>query len=154
MEMDKENVIVRMAIYDDWEDFWNLVEKRGATDSFEQAHMRYTVMIENPNHLIIIAEIEEIIIGYAWAQDYGSHLRTGHKLSRFHDLFVLEQYRHRGAAARLFETVRSWAEKNGSSWLQWNANPNSTSFYKKLGYNPIPEEEEGFPFFEIAYNKN
>ncbi|MFD2045492.1 GNAT family N-acetyltransferase [Ornithinibacillus salinisoli] len=107
--------------------------------------------MSSENHCICIAILDESIVGYGWLQDYGPHLRTGKTVHRFHDLFVLSDYRNRGAARAIFEYIIKWSELQGATWLQWNANPNSISFYEKLGYTSLPEEEEGYPFYEINF---
>ncbi|WP_142382823.1 hypothetical protein [Bacillus canaveralius] len=56
-------------------------------------------------------------------------------------------------AASLFESIRRWSEVNGASWLQWNANPASSGFYNRLGFKSIPEEDEGFPFYELVFEE-
>ncbi|MGE8205076.1 GNAT family N-acetyltransferase [Heyndrickxia sp. NPDC080065] len=149
--MNTKNVMIKLASSNDWEQVWSLLEKRGATDSKEQAEIRFHSVIESTNYLLPIALVDDRIAGYGWAQDYGYHLRAGTKTTRFHDLFVLSEYRNQGVATAIFETIKSWAKENGSNWFTWNANPTSSSFYTKLGYTPIPEEEEGFPFYEIEF---
>lgn len=144
-------LMIRSAGQDDWQKVWPLLEARGATDSKELAQDRYSYIVRSSSHFLPIAIADHKVIGYGWVQDYGPHLRSGQKLSRFHDLFVLPEHRNLGIAAALFESIRSWAEGNGASWLQWNGNPSSSSFYERLGYTPTPEEEEGFPFFEITF---
>ncbi|TCZ80142.1 N-acetyltransferase [Paenibacillus albiflavus] len=143
--------IVREATIQDLEQVWQLLKTRGATDSKELAEERILKVIASDDHYLLIAEYEDTIAGYAWAQNYGPHLRSGQMLFRFHDLFVYEQYRHKGIAASLLNSIIHWAKQSGASWLQWNANPTSSSFYYKLGYKSSPEEEEGFPFFELDF---
>jgi GNAT superfamily N-acetyltransferase len=109
--------------------------------------------MSSTNHFLPLAIVGNKAVGYGWVQDYGPHLRSGQKLHRFHDLFVLEEHRHHGIAALLFESIRQWSEENGASWLQWNANPTSSSFYKRLGFTSTPEEDEGFPFYEIVFKR-
>lgn len=151
--MGQIEIIVRSAEKRDWESVWHLLESRGATDNKEKAQDRFYSLVQNRDHFLPVAFDHKQAIGYGWVQDYGLHLRTGKKLCRFHDLFVLTEHRNKGVAAKIFDRVKSWAEESGASWLQWNANPTSSSFYEKLGYTPIPEEEEGFPFFEITFKE-
>ncbi|KYD10306.1 GNAT family N-acetyltransferase [Caldibacillus debilis] len=145
------DVVVRTAKEEDWENLWFLLEKRGGTDVRTAAEKRFLAYVQSPSHYIPVAYAGHQAVGYAWVQDYGPHLRTGKSIHRFHDLFVLAEYRNRGIGALLFQRIREWSEKNGASWLQWNANPASASFYRRLGFVPVPEEEEGFPFFEIEF---
>ena len=149
--MKKIEAIVRKAEETDWKPFWDLLHARGAADDEVSAKQRFITYISRPDHFLPIALLEDRTVGYGWAQDYGPHLRTGKRLHRFHDLFVLEEFRKKGIAAAIFHEIQEWSMMNGAAWLQWNANPSSTSFYKRLGFEPIPEEEEGFPFFEIDF---
>jgi GNAT superfamily N-acetyltransferase len=153
-EMSVLEITIRNAVKSDWENMWELLQLRGGTDSKELAESRFISMIQMDEHFIPIAIVEGKAVGYGWVQDYGCHLRTGTKLCRFHDLFVRQEYRKKGIASALFAEIQSWAKEKGATWLQWNANPTSTHFYKKLGFTPIPEEEEGFPFFEIKFKES
>lgn len=143
--------VTRMATHADWSEVWPLIHQRGASDSEELAKSRYLKYATSDDHVIVLGLVENRIVGYAWAQNFGPHLRTGKVLHRFHDLFVLEKYRNCGVARAMFEQIQDWSRKSGANWLQWNANPSSTGFYERLGFKSIPEEEEGFPFFEITY---
>ncbi|WP_246941032.1 GNAT family N-acetyltransferase [Bacillus pinisoli] len=145
------NIVIREAKLEDWEEVWWLLFKRGATDDQALARERIMKISSDPTHYLPIALQNEKAIGYGWVQSYGPHLRSGQILHRFHDLYVLPEYRNNGIAQALFTSVKTWSEQNGASWLQWNANPTSSSFYEKIGYQPIPEEEEGYPFYEITF---
>ncbi|WP_157911788.1 GNAT family N-acetyltransferase [Alteribacter populi] len=142
---------VRPAEQKDWLSVWSLLHDRGNTDDDEAAYKRFLYMIDDSNHCLNVATIDGYVVGYCWIQDYGPHLRTGQKAIRFHDLFVCETYRKKGVARALFENGKQWAKDNGANWFSWNANPNSSSFYTKLGYTPTPEEEEGFPYYEVEF---
>ncbi|WP_251572044.1 GNAT family N-acetyltransferase [Paenibacillus sp. MER TA 81-3] len=149
--MKQFDVEIRAAAESEWDQVWNLLERRGATDAKELAESRFLSIFQNRQHYLPIAAVDQKLVGYGWVQNYGPHLRSGQQLFRLHDLFVLEPYRKNRIAAALFESMKEWSQHNGASWLQWNANPTSTSFYMRLGYQPIPEEDEGFPFFEIEF---
>ncbi|WP_336245812.1 GNAT family N-acetyltransferase [Paenibacillus apiarius] len=149
--MKQFEIEIRAAAESEWEEVWNLLERRGATDSKELAASRFRSIVQNEQHYLPVAAVNKKLVGYGWAQNYGPHLRSGQQLFRLHDLFVLESYRNKRIAAFLFERMKEWSRLNGASWLQWNANPESASFYLRLGYQPIPEEDEGFPFFEIEF---
>ncbi|WP_142383394.1 GNAT family N-acetyltransferase [Bacillus sp. V3-13] len=59
------------------------------------------------NYFIPVAIVNHKAVGYGWIQDYGPHLRTGRKIHRFHDLFVLDEYRNKGIGALLFQIIKA-----------------------------------------------
>ncbi|MDM5155063.1 GNAT family N-acetyltransferase [Bacillus sp. DX1.1] len=150
--MVEANVVIRQATEQDWQTLWYLLQTRSGTDGKERAQQRFLSIIKNPDHFLPVAFVNDKVAGYGWIQNYGPHLRSGKSIHRFHDLFVLKDFRNKGIAAALFQQIKLWSEQTGAAWLQWNANPTSASFYEKLGYHSIPEEEKGFPFFEIEFN--
>jgi len=103
-----------------------------------------------PDHLLCVAGRGGGLIGYAWAQDYGPHLRTGEALVRIHDLFVEPGMRRRGVGKELFTYARRWAAGRGATYLQWQASRDALPFYAALGLagDPCPDPEH--PFFEIV----
>jgi len=103
-----------------------------------------------PDHLLCVAGRCGGLIGYAWAQDYGPHLRTGEAIVRIHDLFVEPGMRRRGVGKELFTYARRWAAGRGATYLQWQASRDALPFYAALGLagDPCPDPEH--PFFEIV----
>lgn len=98
-------------------------------------------------HFVGVAEAHGRVIGYAWAQDYGPHLRSGEAIVRIHDLFVDPDERRRGAGAALFSHVRDWASERGATYLQWQASHDAIPFYRALGHIGDPCPDPDHPFF-------
>jgi hypothetical protein len=82
------------------------------------------------DHYIPVAILNNKVLGYVWVQDYGPHIRLGHRKARLNDL---------------------WCEKRNVKWLEWQSSESALAFYEKLGFKgercPDPEH----PFFEIEY---
>ena len=128
-----------------------LLVAMGFVDNPNAAEARIIRSTEDKNHFLPVALFNNQIIGYAWVQDYGAHLRSGEHTARLHDLFVLPQYRKRGIARSLMEAIVDWAQNQPIKWLQWQASASAVPFYERLGYTgercPDPEH----PFFEIEF---
>ena len=102
----------------------------------------------------MLATVDDAIVGYAWVQDYGPHIRGGQRLARFHDLRVAEAFRLRGIGRRLFATARDWAHAHGVLWLQWQSSPHAVGFYERLGLRGEPCPQPDYPEFEIEFSDN
>lgn len=89
---------IRAAKIEDWNMVWELFFLMGKTDGQEKVKERFTTMINSEQHYIPVSILEQKIVGYAWVQDYGFHLRAGKKTSRLNDLLVLKEYRNRGGS--------------------------------------------------------
>jgi GNAT superfamily N-acetyltransferase len=141
----------RKAMVEDWQHFHALLTGMGSARNLGISHTLFKQYIKNSHHTIIVAEHQRDLLGYAWAQSYGPHLRSGDITARLNDLFVLPDYRHQGIAKGLLESVIDWAKTSGVKYLQWQASKTSASFYEKLGHVAIPDPDPEHPFFEIEF---
>lgn len=119
--------------------------------SSEQLRQRFREFIRRDDHCIVVADDGEVLVGYAWAQDIGPHLRSGDSIVRLHDLFVDEGVRLHGIGRSLFEFAREWARTRGARWLQWHAGTSAEAFYDALGITPTPSDDGIHPFYEIEF---
>jgi GNAT superfamily N-acetyltransferase len=78
-------------------------------------------------------------------------LRTGARTARLHDLFVTPDHRRRGIGSALFLAVKTWAERRGVRYLEWQASRAALPFYERLGYTGDPCPQPDYPFFEIEF---
>jgi hypothetical protein len=78
----------RIATADDWPEIEALLRAMGFTEgqSSEAIGARFSELVERTDHFICVAE-RNGLVGYAWAQDFGPHLRSGQSVAKLHDLF-------------------------------------------------------------------
>ncbi len=107
-----------------------------------------------PDHRLCVAEWDGTVVGYAWAQNHGPHLRTGESIIRIHDVFVQPDKRRNGIGRALFSDVRDWAAEQGAHYLQWQASQDALPFYGALGLAGDPCPDPGHPFFEVVLRSN
>ncbi len=86
---------VSPAVIDDFQELWPLLQAMGHTDTAEATAQRTRLIVQQSHHRLLVARVENALVGYAWAQDYGPHLRSGTSIVRLHDLYVLLAYRRR-----------------------------------------------------------
>lgn len=144
---------MRPAAEDDWPEIEGLLRAMGFAESqsSEQLERRVREIVGRDDHCLCVAAEGENLLGYAWAQTLGPHLRSGDAIVRLHDRFVREDSRCAGVGRSLFDEVRTWAEVRGARWLQWHAGTGSVAFYESLGFFPTPSEDETHPFYEIEF---
>src|SRR5438132_5140490 len=92
---------IAVAQKTDWPGLWSLLSLRGRTDEERMAEQRFISLAQQDEHCILVASSNAKLVGYAWAQDYGPHLRTGTRTARFHDIFVHPDARKHGVGAQL-----------------------------------------------------
>ncbi len=110
----------------------------GQTDSEASVRNRLARIAADPQHFLCGAFVGDVAAGYGWAQDYGTHLRSGQRVVRLHDLYVVPNSRRQGIGARLFAASRDWAKERGATWLQWQAAGEALAFYAQLGLKGEP----------------
>lgn len=142
---------VRPVVLSDWATLWPLLEAMGKTDGAETVRTRFSRLAGDNDHLLLVAVLNDAVVGYAWAQDRGAHLRSGSRSARIHDLFVAETQRRRGVGRALFTGVKDWANEHGIRWLEWQASAEALDFYQRLGLQGDPCPDPGHPFFEIDF---
>src|SRR4051812_26814353 len=116
----QRSFVVRPAIPEEWPSLSPLFAAMGQVDDEIKARMRLTAILGRSDHLVLVAITagEFVVAGYAWAQDYGPHLRSGKSIARLHDFYVGLHFRRCGAGTRLLEEVQRWALDRDVTWLQ------------------------------------
>lgn len=147
----QQSFILRPATPEDWIALSPLLRAMGQVDDEIKACTRLASVLGRPDHALFVATTagEPVVVGYAWVQDYGPHLRTGKSVARLHDLYVDPRYRRCGAGTLLLAEVQQWARDREVTWLQWQASASALPFYARVGLigEPCPDPEH--PFFEI-----
>ena len=122
---------------------WQVVVGMGFLDAHVEE--RFRAYCERDDHHLVVADD---LVGYAWAQDSGPHLRAGFSIVRLHDLFVVERRRREGIGRALLEDVVEWARARGARYVQWHGGSASAGFYAALGVIPVPQDPT-HPFYEL-----
>ncbi|MCR1287098.1 GNAT family N-acetyltransferase [Shouchella clausii] len=146
------NMLIRESVQHDGPSVCKLMMEQGSPDDQHRLEHRFKRYSNDSHHYIAVAEEQDELIGYVWAQDFGVHLRTGTKLCRLQELYVLPEHRSKGAGRQLFKGVLRWSHIRHATWLQWHASFSATAFYEKLGYEPVHQEGQGFPCYEIDFS--
>jgi GNAT superfamily N-acetyltransferase len=146
------SVTVRPAALTDWSPgLQPLLAGMGSFVDGGTARERFERIAGSADHILAVAAEGDALVGYAWAHDYGPHLRSGSRLARLNDLYVDPARRKRGHGRRLFMYVREWARSRGVRWLQWQAGRGATGFYERLGLRGDPCPDPEHPEFEIDF---
>lgn len=145
-------ITIRPAEPCDWPSLWPLLRAMGGADSEAAARERLRQFSEQSDHYVPVAIAAGEVVGYAWVQDYGPHLRGGVRTARLHDLYVAPAWRRRGFGRRLFEAARAWGAGHSVRWLQWRASVAAVPFYERLGLaGDTKSDLEQHPFYEIEF---
>ncbi len=143
----------RPAQAGDWAQVWPLMQAMGTREPESRVELRYRGAVGDPAWCLVVAELDQELVGYAVAQDYGDHLRGGFdgRVARLHDVFVRPDRRRQGVGGALVEAVRSWAAGR-VRYLQWQAHESRAApFYERLGYRGAPCPQPDYPEFEVDF---
>jgi GNAT superfamily N-acetyltransferase len=110
---------------------------------------RFERVLSSPDLVLVVAELEEVIVGYAMAQGYGARLRSGEESVRLHDLMVETNSRRNGVGRALFNGIQDWVKTRGSRYLEWQSSSQGMAFYERLGLKGDPNPQPEYAFFEI-----
>jgi ribosomal protein S18 acetylase RimI-like enzyme len=135
------------------EDFGALVPlmKSFATTREAGLRERFRHVLLSADHVLLVAELEGVVVGYAVAQGYGARLRSGEESVRLHDLMVAPASRRNGVGRALFAGIKTYVQKRGSRYLEWQSSMQGTAFYERLGLHGDPNPQPDHPFFEMDF---
>lgn len=82
--------------------------------------------LENPDMLVLVAERDDVIVGYVWAAvEPESYKELRARAGYIHDILVTDDARGAGAGAHLIEAAVDWLREQGMPRvLLWTAAPN------------------------------
>jgi len=107
----------------------------GLETSFEEFEVRFCSLLHDPTWFVAVASEQNSLNGYVAVQDYGRALRGSFSVGRIHDLFVTPNARRSGTGRSLVESAFAWARERPTPMiLDWQATPESVSFYESLGF--------------------
>ncbi|SEC23150.1 GNAT family N-acetyltransferase [Paenibacillus sp. GP183] len=93
------------------------------------------VLLEQREGIQFVAESDGNLVGFATLYFSYSTLRAT-KIAVMNDLFVTEEFRGQGAAAKLFAACKGYAARNRYANLSWTTakdNLRAQRFYEKMG---------------------
>ncbi|MER5332059.1 GNAT family N-acetyltransferase [Micromonospora sp. NPDC002717] len=145
---------IRSLIADDWPRLWPMLKDMGVNGEHPDAQReRYVQLVADPRWVILGADADGELAGYAAVQDHGPHLRSGddHRVARLHDLYVRPDLRLGGVGRALMTVVSRWARQR-VRYLEWQAHrERAAPFYERLGYKGEPCPQPDYPTFEIDF---
>jgi GNAT superfamily N-acetyltransferase len=111
------------------------VQEGKPNDSFSREQVLVDVFGEMPAVSAIVAELDGIVVGYAFFETYYNTDFASRDVF-LDDLFVLEHARRSGVGTALFNAVSDEARKRGARTIAWavrSANVPARTFYASLG---------------------
>lgn len=147
-------ITVRSLLAEDWPGLWPMLKDMGVNgDHPDTQRERYLGLVADPRWVILGAQADGELAGYAAVQDHGPHLRSGddHRVARLHDLYVRPDLRMGGVGRALMAAVSEWA-RHRVRYLEWQAHrERAVPFYERLGYKGDPCPQPEYPTFEIDF---
>jgi len=145
-------ITVRSAAKEDCGEILRLLSEIGALhsqnrpDIFAKGLVKYTpaeleAILEDPSSPVLVAEKDEKVIGYLFAQEKyvaPSPVRAERRYLYIDDLCVDSCARRMGAARLLMAAAERLAKERGISSLElnvWGFNSGAIAFYKKEGFS-------------------
>lgn len=147
-----DQVIVRRSRYSDYDDFMPIINKAHndrflkRRDLFQKNSVFTSTEFYNfceqfSGKLIFIYILSEKIIGYIQLElgDYSSRsLYNSNSLIKISNVYVLEEYRRRGVATRLYQEVVAYAKKLKTNRIEfevWDFDEDTKNFISSLHMN-------------------
>lgn len=150
--MNESNLRVRPLVSTDFEQVRPMLLDMGFVEDEGALATRFPALCTHPNWGLLGAFEDGRLLGYAAAQDYGPHVRSGdsHRTAKLHVLYTAPDCRRRGVARALMRGVEAWACVRPLRYVFWYANTREAGpAYERLGYTAVDAGQEGYLFFEI-----
>ena len=97
----------------------------------------YNKLYDNPDKVIFVAKENDEIIGYIYAKINFDHSMI-YKVTLIDALYVKEEYRFKGIATQLINTIKNWTKEQGIKQITINViekNDVAYMLYRKLGFD-------------------
>jgi|SRR5579875_1118225 ribosomal protein S18 acetylase RimI-like enzyme len=151
-EMSIMTIVLRAAIYEDYEDACALYEQLDRLHSQAlpnffhpvegpaRSRERFAELLANEDAALFVAEQQGDLVGLVFG-----YVRTTppvpmvvpRRFVQVDELVVSEYVRHQGAGQLLMERVHQWAREQGVTEIEldvWEFPASALAFYEKLGY--------------------
>jgi RimJ/RimL family protein N-acetyltransferase len=144
---DDSEKLVNLILQVERESDFMLFEAGERKLSPEQQRRRMEAMVKEENSTILVAEVDDNLIGYLIAIG-GVARRNQHSV--YLVVGILEQYRGKGVGTRLFMELENWAREHHIHRLELTVMTNNQaaiSLYSKMGF-----EKEGIKRDSLLVN--
>ena len=128
------NINIRIASGSDFEALLPLVEDFATSFEIERERFASSLcaVLEDPNALTLIAELDSSAIGYCLGFWHDTFYANG-RVAWLEEIMVDPSYRRIGVASQLMAHFENWAKENGAI-LSALATRCASEFYESIGY--------------------
>jgi ribosomal protein S18 acetylase RimI-like enzyme len=133
---------IREIAYKSWPGTYGSILSKEQIDYMLDLFYSEQALLENLNqkgHRFLLVNEGEVCLGFASYE----HNYLNQKCTRLHKIYLLPEAQGKGAGKLLIEAVENLAKENQSVVVSLNVNKFNTaiSFYKKIGFEVVSEEE-------------
>jgi ribosomal protein S18 acetylase RimI-like enzyme len=133
---------IREIAYKSWPSTYGSILSKEQIDYMLDLFYSEQALLENLNqkgHRFLLVNEGEVSLGFASYE----HNYLNQKCTRLHKIYLLPEAQGKGAGKLLIEAVENLAKENQSVVVSLNVNKFNTaiSFYKKIGFEVVSEEE-------------
>jgi len=133
-EMDVRNLVIRPAQPADQSKLWPLVCQFATSFEPERAAFArsFSALLDRDDTAVLVAEIEEAIVGYLLASFHGTMFANG-PVAWVEEIMVAEVARRSGIGRALMGEAERWATRIPTTYIGL-ATRRASEFYEALGY--------------------
>ena len=133
---------IREIAYKSWPNTYGSILSKEQIDYMLDLFYSEKTLLENLNekgHRFLLVNEGEVCLGFASYE----HNYLNQKCTRLHKIYLLPEAQGKGAGKVLIEAVENLAKENQSVVVSLNVNKfnKAISFYKKIGFEVVSEEE-------------
>ncbi|MDI5897687.1 GNAT family N-acetyltransferase [Flavobacterium yafengii] len=133
---------IREIAYKSWPSTYGSILSKEQIDYMLDLFYSEETLLENLNekgHRFLLVNEGEVCLGFASYE----HNYLNQKCTRLHKIYLLPEAQGKGAGKLLIAAVENLAKENQSTTISLNVNKfnKAISFYKKIGFEVVSEEE-------------
>ncbi len=135
----EKDIRIREAVIDEYSALTRLTLQLGYTEESGKIKDRLNDLLTNhDDHMIFVAEIDNQIV--AWLHGYLYRLFYAETMCEIGGLVVEEDYRRKGIATKLMESIENCAAEKGCnkvSLRSGSSRKKAHQFYKNIGFDLV-----------------
>jgi ribosomal protein S18 acetylase RimI-like enzyme len=133
---------IREIAYKSWPSTYGSILSKEQIDYMLDLFYSEETLLENLNqkgHRFLLVNEGEVCLGFASYE----HNYLNQNCTRLHKIYLLPEAQGKGAGKLLIDAVENLAKENQSTTISLNVNKfnKAISFYKKIGFEVVSEEE-------------